>query len=876
MAKISELSDGGSLQSTDFLIAVRSGGNVKVQADGNLSLGTVTADGLTVDTNTLVVDAANNRVGIGTSSPATRLDFGNDFFNGTPSTLAELVNKVALYSDGAGPAYGFGISSNALNVTAGSGGEVRFHTNGATQQMVVDSNGGVLIGTTVNYGSFQGGYVLSKKGYVFAADDTGSTDNRNWVIAPNGSAAGNLDFIDSSSNTSWPNNAYRMSITKDGNVGIGTSSPAELLVLDKSSGDTFVRFDKSGTFKGLVGISDSAGSGSGSAVAGDVILRSQTRVLLDTGGTTRAVVDASGRVGVGTSSPQFDLQTGNGGLDSRGTGSGIAIRNNIYFDSSDKYLTASGAASTQYFDGSGNIIFYNTGTASTGAGNAVSLSERMRINSSGSVGIGETSPSTYGKLVVAGSTPFAVVRSSDVTTAGFSMLVNSGSNGVGSIATDDGGHMTFDTGSTGAGQAERMRINASGQVGIGGSPDTKLHLIDGGTPELRLESTDASVVSGQSLGDITWEANDASGGGTGVRAKIHAEAENAGTIYGLVFSTGTGAAPTEKVRITNTGLVGIGTGVPSAPLHIVNSTSPRFEMGYGGGSNADHRIAWDSAGLVISADNSNQSTGASYLAMSVDGTEAARFDTSGNLLKRANGNIEVGGYNGGTDYGIVFTPADGSSHWHIYNDAGSHLAFGQSSTVGSSEKMRIDSSGNLLLNETSVSGNAEKFRLTSAGTSSATAAALFNNSAGTELFFVRDDGAFRTGSAASSPYNNTAAVTANLFVNTDGTLVRATSSRRYKKDIVDARFGLSDLLNLRPVNYKGINSEVDGDIVYGGLIAEEVHDAGLTEFVEYNKENQPDALRYQHMVSLCIKAIQEQQDLIESLTARIAQLEGAN
>jgi hypothetical protein len=71
MAKISELSDGGSLQSTDFLIAVRSGGNVKVQADGNLSLGTVTADGLTVDTTTLVVDATNDRVGIGTASPSS-------------------------------------------------------------------------------------------------------------------------------------------------------------------------------------------------------------------------------------------------------------------------------------------------------------------------------------------------------------------------------------------------------------------------------------------------------------------------------------------------------------------------------------------------------------------------------------------------------------------------------------------------------------------------------------------------------------------------------------------------------------------------------------------------------------------------------------
>ncbi len=33
MSKISELSDGGSLVSTDFLIAVRSGGNVKVKMD---------------------------------------------------------------------------------------------------------------------------------------------------------------------------------------------------------------------------------------------------------------------------------------------------------------------------------------------------------------------------------------------------------------------------------------------------------------------------------------------------------------------------------------------------------------------------------------------------------------------------------------------------------------------------------------------------------------------------------------------------------------------------------------------------------------------------------------------------------------------------
>ena len=61
--------------------------------------------------------------------------------------------------------------------------------------------------------------------------------------------------------------------------------------------------------------------------------------------------------------------------------------------------------------------------------------------------------------------------------------------------------------------------------------------------------------------------------------------------------------------------------------------------------------------------------------------------------------------------------------------------------------------------------------------------------------------------------------------------------------------------------------------LFGGLIAEEVHDVGLTEFVQYNEEGEPDALAYSNMVSLCIKAIQEQQTLIESLTARIAALE---
>ena len=114
-------------------------------------------------------------------------------------------------------------------------------------------------------------------------------------------------------------------------------------------------------------------------------------------------------------------------------------------------------------------------------------------------------------------------------------------------------------------------------------------------------------------------------------------------------------------------------------------------------------------------------------------------------------------------------------------------------------------------------------------------------------------------------YGRTTGSGANMFVDSSGRFYRSTSSIRYKNNVSDATHGLNEVLALRPVIYKGNN---DGDTVFGGLIAEEVHDAGLTEFVQYNDDGEPDALAYGNMVSLCIKAIQE-------LEARIATLENA-
>ena len=228
-------------------------------------------------------------------------------------------------------------------------------------------------------------------------------------------------------------------------------------------------------------------------------------------------------------------------------------------------------------------------------------------------------------------------------------------------------------------------------------------------------------------------------------------------------------------------------------------------------------------------------------------------------------NISVSGVASFAD-GTVSLPSItniGDTNTGIYFPAADTIAF----TEGGVESMRIDSSGNLGVGVTSVGA---KFQVLSAGATSATFCASFLNSGGFALFDVRNDGLISTGSRGASPYNNTTASAANMFVDSSGTLYRSTSSLKYKTDVQNTAHGLADVLKLRPVTYKG---KTDGDTVFGGLIAEEVHEAGLTEFVQYAEDGTPDALAYGNMVSLAFKAIQELKATVDAQAARIAALE---
>lgn len=354
------------------------------------------------------------------------------------------------------------------------------------------------------------------------------------------------------------------------------------------------------------------------------------------------------------------------------------------------------------------------------------------------------------------------------------------------------------------------------------------------------------------------------------------------------------SAGTTAVTIDTSQNVGIGTSSPAYKVDIQNAGNFSAQLKATAGNYAQWSIVGNAGTSNFGTDNVGgyaQTVGAIPFLFYTNNTERMRIDSSGNVgIGTASpseklgvaGNVNASGYyylssgSNGKYFGLgnSISGSYAATDLAIWNVSSGNTFFYQNG----SERMRITSAGSVLVGTTSVSFG-EKLSIKSDTSGSGSDGIYVANSSGTTLFRVRSDGAFQTGAASLSPYNNTAAVSANCYINTDGTLLRATSSLKYKRDVQDATFGLAEVLRLRAVTYKGKN-EVDGEKVYGGLIAEQVDEIGLTQFVQYAEDGTPDALHYGNMVSLCVKAMQEQQALItaqaetiNALTARMVALE---
>ena len=198
-------------------------------------------------------------------------------------------------------------------------------------------------------------------------------------------------------------------------------------------------------------------------------------IAFSEGGAEAMRIDSSGNVGIGTISPSVRLDVIGNAIFGRGGGAsqGIILSNNdnsasaetISFINSRNNLGVND--SNTFFghqtDGGSYIAL---GTTAPGDRNTDRRAERMRINSSGNVGIGTASPAT--KLHVSVASGYNEIR----VASGANNLGLAVDGSIAYLATFQTTPLTFQTNS-----AERMRIASGGDVGIGtNAPSYKLQV----------------------------------------------------------------------------------------------------------------------------------------------------------------------------------------------------------------------------------------------------------------------------------------------------------------------------------------------------------------------------------------------------------------
>jgi len=370
------------------------------------------------------------------------------------------------------------------------------------------------------------------------------------------------------------------------------------------------------------------------------------------------------------------------------------------------------------------------------------------------------------------------------------------------------------------------------------------------------------------------------------------------TTGSVLFSGASGLVTQDNTNLfwDNTNkYLGIGnTGGPTAPLDIHNATIGQFiqlnatstnnsniaflnggtgkwRIGnvYNAGANNFniYNIGLAANALSFNATNSNATFAANVSAVSFDGTA-----TDGNYFLR-NEDIEFRNHATSDSFRLVSRTT--STIAYIYFGPTGTAYFGYSgSQFVINDKTYIN--GNLLVGSSTAVGS-NKLEITGTsyfstnlgvgnsaptagldiqyGSSSANISFRVRKADTFTTFYVRGDGYV----FAPSVYYFTTGSAANMFIDTDGSFLRSTSSLKYKTNVRNYDKGLNELMQIRSVYYKGI-SEKDGNKQFAGFIAEEIDQLGLNEFVQYADDGTPDALNYQNMVCLLVKAIQELND----------------
>ena len=625
------------------------------------------------------------------------------------------------------------------------------------------------------------------------------------------------------------------------------------------------------------------------------------RLALVTGGTERFRIDNSGKVGINSSSPASNLDVVNSFV-SKSWDQPSSVVTKLERNGHCRLALISSNSSVGQVDfgdnDDDNAGFIRYDHSDNSMAFRTNGGDKVHITSTGEVGIGTTNPAADLHVSSASNTEIRIGDTTTTPSYGRIIYNNDADSADALVLEVDGGNAI--SGSNIRFRAdgdEKLRITSDGNLLVN-------HTTGRGVGNSNVRLLQVEGVGGESAITCVRNSNNTSGAGLMLgKSRSNSVGGNniviSGDKLGVISFCGADGADLLSVGAQITGEVDGTPGSNDMPGRLVfrttpdGSTTPSMAMAID--SNGLVGIGVTSTGAALHVSTTGQNSGIKLVDSSTSSGSpnleiiSKRQDSNGNTAFAANiylgknrtdqkvtsgimlGTVNFGGnHTDGTEGNISYTAAIrcvASGDFNSKSDMPTDLVFctgssgknrdgeaaGQSN-VGT-ERVRIIQNGNVSIGSDSDSG---RLYVKSSGNGSGANAFDVENSDGDELLRIRNDGGFYTGIDAGSPYNFTTGSAANVHIQSSGRMRRSTSSVRYKKDIQDATWGLAEVLKLKPVTYKsnGTGENAD-DKTYGGFTAEDIHDLGLTEFVEYNESNQPDSLNYGNMVALMAKAIQE-------------------
>jgi len=462
---------------------------------------------------------------------------------------------------------------------------------------------------------------------------------------------------------------------------------------------------------------------------------------------------------------------------------------------------------------SGNLTFTGTGNRITGDFSNVTQSSRVVFQTSttnGFTGL-EAAPNGTSNTVL-----WTLSNANDVTNAStFQYYIDSvvtkldsGKRGTGSYLP-----MAFFTGGS-----ERVRVDTSGNVGIGtSSPTTRLTISSSGA-----NGVDLAVDQGNSVASARLFFSN------GTAGQAYSISNDTGALKFNRSATAGSSTGTESMRIDSSGNVGIGTSSPSYKLDV------RGRL----------QAINSAAGTATVANLGND-------------------DTSGTSV------VKLAFTNGGT--------TKASINAAVYNN--DYLTF---NTGSDTERARILSTGQFVAATTSAYNSAHTFRSVDASVNTFALAAQHTATNDDVRVMVAncpnyngDTGYLFIGSRSGGD---------RIYIRTSGNVQNtnnsygAISDIKLKENIVDATPKLEKLNQVRVVNYNLVGEEQK----LIGVVAQELEQIfpGMIEESE-DRDSEGNltgettkAIKYSVFVPMLIKALQEQQQMIETLQAKVAALEG--